>query len=171
MASKRPAYILRDCNLGIAGVPGTRVGQVSEITLPVLEKKMESIRNAGMIKPRMVELGLVETGLSMKETAIDPEMLSRFAGNGPDESIIAYGYLKSESGAEHEARFEMRCDFTKIDFGAWKLGEIAPVDFATTVHSGRLVMDETEIIAFDDFEWSVGGVVQNPGRRRALRLS
>ena len=55
MANKLPAYILKDCTINVDG--NTRIGQCSEITLPVLEETMEDFRNAGMIKPREVAMG------------------------------------------------------------------------------------------------------------------
>lgn len=168
MASKLPAYILKRNTLVAGGA--NRIGQCSEITIPVLEKTMEAMRNAGMIKPRMIDLGLEATELAFKETALDPAMMALFLGNGPAQDIIAYGYLESEDGREHSARIEMVCDMTKMDFGNWAEGSKAENEFSATVHSYRFFIDDEEILAVDDFSLRVRGVEHQPGARRALRL-
>ena len=168
MANKLPGYILYDCNLA-AGAAGNRVGQVSEITIPIMGKTMDEFRNAGMIKPREISLGYEATSASFKETAFDPAMLALFA-IGAASSLIAYGAMRSEDGTEHAARFEMVCDVKSVDPGGWSPASKAEVSYEVAVHSGVLFVDDEEIYAFDDFSVRVRGVEQTPGRRRALRL-
>lgn len=166
-----PAYILCDCTLVTA--TGNRIGQVSEITIPVLEKTMEEIRNAGMIKPREVTMGWEVMTCAFKETAFDPDMLALFDINA-DSKIIARGYLRSEDGTEHAARFEMFADVKKIDAGSWATASKAEAEYEVTVHSGTLFVStggaDREILDFDDFSIRVNGVEQMPGRRGALGL-
>lgn len=168
MASRLPAYILTDVSLA-AGAAGNRIGQVSEITIPVMAKTVESFRNAGMIKPREVVMGFETTTCQFTETAFDPDMLALF-GIGAASSIIAYGALRSEDGTEHSARFEMVCDVKSVDPGSWSGATKAEVTYDVSVHSGVLYIDDDEVYAFDDFSVSIRGVEQMPGRRRALRL-
>jgi P2 family phage contractile tail tube protein len=167
MANKLPAYIIKDCTILANG--DNRIGQVSEITIPVLEKTTEEFRNGGMIKPRVVTMGLEAMTCMFKETAFDPGMIQLF-GIGRDEKLIARGYMQSEDGTEHAARFEMRADVTKVDPGAWATAQKAEAEYEVTVHEGALFIDDVEVLRFDDFSWSVGGVDQMPGRRSALAI-
>lgn len=168
MTSRLPAYILTDMTLA-AGDAGNRIGQVSQITIPVMGKTMEDFRNGGMIKPRQVAMGFEATTAQFTETALDPAALTLF-GIGNASSVIAYGAMRSEDGTEHDVRFEMVCDVTGVDPGAWSPATKAEVTYNLTVHSGILFIDNDEVFAFDDFSVRIRGVEQMPGRRRALRL-
>lgn len=169
--ARLPAYILRDCT--IVANDRNRIGQATEITIPVLEKTTEEMRNAGMIKPREVFMGYEATRASFKETAFDPAMIE-LLGVGKNDKFIARGYLQSEDGTEHAARFEFFGDVLKMDAGSWQTGSRAETEYEITVHSGTLFVEtngaEQEILAFDDFSVRVMGTEQMPGRRRALGM-
>lgn len=168
--ARLPGYILKDMTLAVRDV-GNRIGQVSEITIPVMAKTTEEFRNAGMIKPREVTMGLEATTCQFSETAFDPAMLALF-GVGPrgNHNLIAYGYAESENGDEHAIRFEMVGSIKSADAGAWSQASQSTTTYEVAVHSGRLFVDDVEVYAFDDFSYRVNGVEQNPGRRAALRL-
>lgn len=169
MAKRKPAYILKDCSLALEG--DVRIGQTSSITIPVLERKMEEFRNSGMIKPREVAMGYNATRATFGETAFDPTVMTLYGiTGGSNRNLIAYGYLESEDGREHAARFEMVADFVKIDAGQWQTGEKAETEYEVAVHEGRLIVDDNEIYAYDDFSIRINGVEQQPGRAGALRM-
>ena len=167
-----PAYILKDAT--IVANDRNRIGQANEITIPVLEKTTEEMRNAGMLKPREVFMGYEATRASFKETAFDPAMIA-LLGVGQNDKFIARGYLQSEDGTEHAARFEFFGDVLKMDPGSWEPGSRAETEYEITVHSGTLFVEtngaEQEVFAFDDFSVRVMGTEQMPGRRRALGLA
>lgn len=168
--AKLPGFVLKDVSLAVGSV-GNRIGQVSEITIPVMAKTTEEFRNAGMIKPREIALGLEATACQFQETAFDPAMLKLFGiGSRGTHNIVAYGYLESENGREHAARFEMACMIKSVDAGAWSPATKGSTTYEVAVHSGVLFIDDEEVYAFDDFGYRVGGVEQQPGRRAALRL-
>ncbi|TFF20827.1 phage tail protein [Jiella endophytica] len=168
MASRKPAFIMKNCSLSIEG--DVRIGQCKQITIPVLERKMEEFRNNGMIKPREVTMGYEVTRTTFTETAFDPDVISLFGLiNGHNRNIVAYGYLESEDGREHGAQYEMVADFIKQDFGDWEAGEQAEAEYELTVHSGRLVVDGRELYAYDDLDVTIGGVRQQPFKATALR--
>ncbi|SHE79402.1 hypothetical protein SAMN05444339_10281 [Loktanella atrilutea] len=169
MAKKLPAYVIKDVSLFAPGAPGSRIGQCSEITIPVLEKTMESFRNAGMIKPIEIAMGYETTECSFTETSFDPDMLKLF-GIGAASSMVAYGYMADEDGTEHSCRFQMVGDVKKIDAGSWASGTKGEHSYDMTVHSGTLFIDDQEIIRFTPHRFWVGGVEQFPGRANALRL-
>lgn len=165
-----PAFVMKNCSIA-AGDAGNRVGQCTTITVPVPEKSVEEFRNAGMIKPREVTMGYAVTTASFTETAFDPAALALF-GVGANTDLIAFGYMQDETtGLEHSARFEMVCDVKRIDAGEWEPAAKGSTTYEVTVHSGVLYIDDAEILRFDDFDFSVGGVSQNPGLRAALGLN
>lgn len=168
MANRLPAYVFKDFAIAVGNV-GNRIGQASEVTLPVLAKTTEAFRNAGMVKPREVLMGYEVTTMAFKETSFDPDMLALF-GIGNASSLIVYGYLESEDGTTHAARFEIVADVKGIDAGSWSSGGRAEVNYDVSVHSGVLFIDDEEILAFDDFDVSIRGRSEKPGRRAALRL-
>ena len=169
MANRTPSFVLKDITLA-AGDAGNRIGQVSEITIPVVAKTTEEFRNGGMIKPREVAMGFETTTCSFSETSFDPDMLALFGIGEGTHDIIAYGYLESEDGSEHSARFEMSAMMKSADAGAWSVASQSTTSYELAVHAGRLFVDDREIYAFDDFGFRVNGVEQRPGRRTALRL-
>lgn len=170
MADRRPSFIIKDCSLNLDGTQ--RIGQCASITIPVPEKTVETFRNAGMVKPREVMMGYEATTASFTETAFDPAAIRLFGVTpGRNRNIIAYGYAEDEDGTEHGARFEMVAELKKIDAGGWTPGDKSETEYDIAVHEGRLFIDDEEIFAFNDFEVSVGGVVQQPGRRTFLRLA
>ena len=168
--AKKPGYILKDCTISLEG--DNRIGQAKSMTLPVIERKVEEMRNAGMIKPREVAMGYEKTEAAFTEAAFDPAAMALF-GVYPnrDTNIIVYGYMESENGTEHSARAECVAMLKKMDAGDWAPGEAAEAQYDIAVHEVRLFVDETLIYEIDDFTASFNGVLDQPGRADALRLN
>ena len=170
MADKRPAFILKDCNLNID--TNTRIGQVSEMVFPVPEVAVETIRNAGMVKPREVRMGYEVTTASFKETAFDPDIMRLWGlGPGSQTPMIGTGYMESEDGSEHVMRFEMETMIKKMDLGSWSPGNKGEVSYDVAVHESALFHGEQEIIRVTDFQCWVFGELQQPLRSSAFGLS
>lgn len=171
MASRKPAFVLKNCSIAIEG--DVRIGQAKTMTMPVLERKVEEMRNAGMIKPREVALGYEKTEASFTETAFDPGVMNVY-GLRPNRetNLIIYGYLEDEgTGAEHAARCECVAMFKKMDAGDWTPGEAAETQYELAVHEFRLFVDDQIIYEVDDFSVSINGVTEHPGLADALRLN
>ena len=170
MSGTLPAYVVKDNTVFID--TDSYIGQVEELTLPVVEFKTEEMRNGGMIKPREVKMGLEMTSASFKLTGLLPEVLKLYGvAPGSDVPIITYGYLQDEDGASHTARCEMMASPKKFDPGSWKPGDPAPVETEWSVNSFRLFVDDEEVAYVDDFTARFGGVDVFPGRADALRLA
>ncbi|MBX8827670.1 phage tail protein, partial [Ochrobactrum sp. SFR4] len=56
----------------------SKLGQIGDITPPVPQKKLEELRNAGMVKPREVMLGYEKLEFSFKMPSLDPQILTLF---------------------------------------------------------------------------------------------
>ena len=168
--AKKPAYIIKDCSIAVEG--DVRIGQAKTMTIPVIERKVEEMRNAGMIKPREVAMGYEKLEASFTETAFDPAVMSLYGVHpNRDQNVIIYGYLESEDGTEHAARAECVVMFKSLNAGDWAPGEAAETEYQLAVHEVRLFVDDDLIYEMDDYGASFNGVREQPGRTAALRLS
>lgn len=166
MASKLPRYIMRNWALFADRVQ--KLGQGSEVTIPVPARKMAEVYNAGMIKPRDVELGFEKLELVFKMTAVlDPQAMKLFALRGERDYMVT-GALVDEDGTIHSAVCFMRGTMSKRDGGAWKTGELAEDEYLVSVNYMKLEVDGEVLIEMDDFEVSVGGESQTGGIASAL---
>ncbi|HMR14675.1 MAG TPA: phage major tail tube protein, partial [Arachnia sp.] len=74
--SDMPRYILRNCTIFADRV--SKLGQASEISLPVPTEKLEELRNAGMVLPIDIPMGYEKLEASFKLTAFDPQVITLF---------------------------------------------------------------------------------------------
>jgi len=164
-----PAYVLRNCTIFVDR--DSKVGQASEITIPPLKVKYEEFRNAGMMKPRRVNLGYETLEMSFAMTAFDPATLKLFGLKpGVEKEFMATGALIDEDGTEHSAVCYMRGFLDGFDPGAWAPGEKASTEHTVSVHYVKLEVDGSPIVEADDFDVKIGGVSQTAGIRAALML-
>lgn len=167
--SDLPGYILRNCTIWADRV--SKLGQASEITIPVPTTKVEEFRNAGMIKPREVNLGYEKTEMSFKMTAVDPQVIALFGLRpGVEKDFMVTGALVDEDGTTHSAVAYMRGFMKTVDLGAWQPGERAEVDHQIAIHSMKLEVDGQSLLEMDDFDIIVGGRSEYAGIRGALLL-
>ncbi|MEI9428742.1 phage major tail tube protein [Mesorhizobium sp. Cs1299R1N3] len=165
MPSELPRYILRNCTVFADRV--NKIGQASEITIPVPARVTGEVRNAGMIKPRKVGLGFEGLEMSFKMTAFDPQTIKLFALNGEKDFMVT-GALVDEDDTTHSAIVFMRGTLTKPDAGAWKPGDLSSTDYTVDVNYCKIEVDGETLIEIDDFEVIVGGKSQTGAIRAAL---
>lgn len=167
--SEMPGYILRNCTIFVDRI--SKVGQASEITLPVPEETVEEVRNAGMVMPIEVKLGYQKLEMGFKMTAFDPQTLVLFGLKpGVVKEFMATGALVDEDGTVHSAVAYMRGFLKKPDGGSWKPGEKSESDYAVSIRSYKLEIDGAPIIEMNPFEVKIGGVSQTKDIRSALLL-
>lgn len=170
MAEKTlPRGILRDCMLWADRE--SKLGQIGDMTIPVIEAKREGMRNAGMIKERQVQLGYNALELNFKMPGLDPQILKLHGIKiGVENPFLITGALVDEDGTTHSAVISIRAKLFKVDHGSWKPGDLAENDIGVDVNYYKLEIDGEEIFEIDDFEFKVGGVSQNGDIRNALLL-
>lgn len=165
--SNLPGYILRNCTIFVDRV--SKLGQVAEITLPVPQVKVEEIRNAGMVKPREVNLGYEKTEASFKMPGMDPQIVKLFGlSPGKETMLMATGALVDETGVVHSAVATMWGFMKQADPGGWKPGDVGESDLQFAIHSYKLEVDGQPLIEADDFDVKIGGVSQTGGISAAL---
>ena len=167
MASEQARYILRNCTIFVDRE--NKVGQASEITIPVPQRTTTPIRNAGMMKTRNIELGYEALTLAFKMTAFDPQVIKLFASR-TDREYMVTGAFVDEDGTIHSAVCTMLGKLTSTDAGAFKPGELQESDFSVDVNYLKLEMDGEVLLEMDDFEVISGGVSQTGGIRAALLM-
>lgn len=164
-----PSYLMRDCMLWADRE--NKLGQIADMTPPVPEAVREAVRNAGMIKGRMVQLGYNPLEFNFKMPGMDPQILKLHGLKaGTDTPFMITAALVDEDGTTHSAVMSIRGKMYKPDAGTLKGGELGSNDYAVDVHYYKLEIDGEEIYEIDDFAFKVGGVDQNGDIRNALLL-
>ena len=158
MASELPRYILRNATIFVDRI--SRIGQAREITLPTPEVVVEEFRNAGMVKPRDVNLGYAKLESSWVETAFDPAVIGLFGlAPGVVREFMATGATAYQTGF-----------LRQFDPGAWEPGAKAETTYNLSIHTYKLEIGGQPIIEMDDFDVKIRGVSQYQGIRSALLL-
>lgn len=169
MANNLPRFLMRNCMLWADRE--SLLGQVGDITPPVPQVKLEEMRNAGMIKPREVNLGYEKLEFSFKMPGLDPLVIKLFGLKpGSENPFMITGALVDEDGTEHSAVMTIRGFLKQADAGTWKAGDMAENDYMVSVNYYKLEVDGDELIEMDDFDVKIGGVSQHSGIRRSLLL-
>ncbi|MCF7646902.1 phage major tail tube protein [Bacillus subtilis] len=167
--SNLPRLILRDCMLWADRE--SKLGQIGDITPPVPQKKLEELRNAGMVKPREVMLGYEKLEFSFKMPSLDPQILTLFGLKpGVENPFMITGALVDEDGTVHSAVMNIRGFLKQADAGSWKTGDLSESDYQVSVHYYKLEVDGVNLIEMDDFDVKINGVSQYKDIRNALLL-
>jgi hypothetical protein len=167
--SETPGYILRNCTIFVDRI--SKVGQASEMELPVPEEKVEEIRNAGMVMPIEVKLGYEKLEQGFKMTAFDPQVLKLFGLRiGDIKEFMITGALVDEDGTTHSAVAYARGFLKQAKTDTWKPGEKNETEYMVSIRSYKLEIDGNPIFEMDAFEVKIGGVSQTKDIRSALLL-
>ncbi|MBD8556913.1 phage major tail tube protein [Rhizobium sp. CFBP 8762] len=162
-------YVLRNCTLWADRE--SKVGQVSEITLPVPQAKIEEVRNSGMAIPAQIVMGYEKLEFSFKMTGFDPQILKLFGLKiGSETPFMITGSLVDEDGTSRNATATIRGILKQADAGSWKSGEMAETDYQVSVNYYKLEVEGEELIEMDAFDIKIGGVSQYGDVRRDLLL-
>ena len=147
------------------------IGQIGDITPPAPKVKLDEMRNAGMIKPRDINMGYEKLGFSFKMPGLDPAILKLFGLKpGAENLFLIVGALVDEDGTDHSAVLTVRGFITEVGPGTWKPGDGAENDYTVSVNYYKLEVDGDEYIEMDDFDVKIGGVSQVSGIRNSLLL-
>lgn len=169
MTTSLPSFLMRNCMLWADRQ--SKLGQIGDITPPVPQIKLEEMRNAGMIKPREVNLGYEKLEFSFKMPGMDPQIIKLFGLKpGSENLFLVTGALVDEDGTEHSAVMTIRGFMKQGDHGTWKPGDMAENNYQCAVNYYKLEVDGNPLIEMDDFDVSIGGVSQSAGIRAALLL-
>ena len=164
-----PAYMLRNAAMWLN--EDVKVGQVSEMTIPPFKVKTEGIRNAGMVMEREIRMGYDRENAKFKMTALDPATVGAINGmQGTTDTLMITGALVDEDGTTTNATCYLRGFLKDVDFGSWKPGDKAEIDYTFVWEYLKFEIGGQEMIVADDFNVEVGGISQTSDIRAALLL-
>jgi len=163
-------YLLRNCNIFVDRI--SKVGEASEIELPVPKVKTEELRNAGMHMPIETHMGYDKLEMAFKLTAFDPQVMRLFGlAPGVMKEFMATGALVDEDGTTHSAVAYVRGYIMEAKADNWKPGDKKTEnDFKVSVRYYKLEIDGEQVIEMDPFGVTIGGVSQTDNIRRALLI-
>lgn len=150
-------------------------GEVQELKLPKLTRKMEEYRGGGMGGPVKIDLGQEIIELEHTYGGLVPEILKqygtakvsgfglRFAGSYEDDGTGTVRAVEIIARGRHE----------EIDMGDAKGGDMSKTVVKTVCSYYKLSIDNQELIEIDheNFIFKVNGVDQMEAHRKAIGLS
>ena len=115
--------ILKNFNLYVDG--RGYAGNVSELTLPPLNLKLDEHRTGGMDAPISVDMGMekLECSFSLSEHGSDVLRLFGVNSNGRGIALTARGSVESITGEKVPVVVNMEGTVTSIEDDAWQAGE------------------------------------------------
>lgn len=126
-------------------------GEVPEITLPTLARKMEEYRSGGMNGPVELDFGMEVLEAEIKAAGWFKGMLESWGVGRHDAQLLRFaGAVQSDDTGEVEAvEVVMRGRFKEIDHGSAKAGEATEHTYKMAVSYYKLTIDGAQLIEID----------------------
>jgi uncharacterized protein len=150
------------------------LGEVPELKLPALKRKMEDYRAGGMLGPIKTDMGMEGMELDWTSAGFLPDVLGQFGAPKHDSVGLRFaGSLQSDdSEATHAIEVVMRGRHTEVDFGSAKAGDKTEIKVKTALSYYQLSLDGVVLVEIDlvnNIE-VIGGVDLGLGLRLALGI-
>ena len=127
------------------------VGEIPEITLPKLTRKMEEFRSGGMRLPVKVDHGMEAMEAELTAGGWMRDVLKQF-GNAKVDGLLwrfAGAVQRDDAGDYMGVEIFMRGRWEEIDPGSAKAGDATEFKAKMALNYYRLVIDGEEIIEID----------------------
>ena len=164
--------ILKHFNVFADGV--THAGEVEEIDLPKLTRKLEEYRAGGMNGPIDIDLG--NEKLEMESSYGGPmrEILKQYGTTTIDGAMLRFAgaYQREDSSEVDSMEIIVRGRHTEITFGKAKAGTKDPFKVKSSLSYYKLTVNDEEWIEIDvvNFIERVFGVDRLAEQRKAIGL-
>lgn len=150
-------------------------GEVEEIKLPKLTRKMEDFRSGGMGGPVKIDLGQEILEIEQTYAGLVPEILKQY-GNTKVAGLglrFAGSYEDDGTGTVRAVEIIVRGRHEEIDPGSAKGGDMSKTVVKTTCSYYKLSIDNQEVIEIDQINgiFKVDGVDLMEAHRKAIGLS
>ncbi|MFJ2987734.1 phage major tail tube protein [Collimonas sp. NPDC087041] len=163
---------LKDFNLFDSG--NSYRGEVEEITLPKLSRKMEEYRAAGMTGPVSVDLGNEAITLEWTAGGLLLDALLQYGARTHNATQLRFAgaYEDDDDGTVSAVEIVVRGRHKEIDMGNAKNGDDTKQKYTTTCSYYKLTIDNKPIYEFDFINGveKIGGKDTNASIRRAIGL-
>lgn len=148
------------------------IGQVAEITLPELSRKMEEWRAGGMNAPIDVDHGMEKLSMEWTCGGLMDDALKQFGITTHDGVMLRFAgaYQREDSSAVDAVEVVMRGRHSKIAMGNAKAGEDSPFKVTSSLSYYKLTLNGQELIEIDVINMieKIGGVDRLADYRKAI---
>ena len=158
-----------------AFVDGTNyMGEVPEVTLPTLSRKMEEYRAGGMQGPVDLDFGQEKMEAELKGAGWIKGLMSKWGAGKHDALMLRFaGAVQTEEDeAPTVVEVVMRGRLSEMDPGSAKAGELIEQTYKYALTYYKLTVDGEQILEIDlvNMVETVGGVDNLAGVRAALGI-
>ncbi|CAJ0738038.1 hypothetical protein R77592_04503 [Ralstonia mannitolilytica] len=164
--------ILKHFNVFADGV--SHAGEVEEITLPKLTRKLEEYRAGGMNGPIDIDLGNEKLEMETTYGGLMREILKQYGTTTIDGAMVRFAgsYQREDSAEIDSAEITVRGRHTEIDFGNAKAGSKDPFKVKSSLSYYKLSVNGEDWIEIDlvNFIERVFGVDRLAEHRKAIGL-
>ena len=150
------------------------VGQVTEVTLPKLSRKMEEYRAAGMSGTVDIDLGMEKLEMEFTCGGMMREILLSFGAATHDAELLRFAgaYQREESEEVDAVEVTVRGRHKEIDMGGAKLGDDTEFKVSSSLSYYKFEMNGETLIEIDVVNMIeiIGGVDRLAKYRAAIGL-
>lgn len=141
--------MLKDFNL--FGPNGSYQGQVPELTMPELQRKMEEYRAGGMDGAIEIDLGQEKIELQWKAAGLVDNLFEHYGSPAHDAVQLRFtgSYEDDETGAGTAVEIVIRGRHKQINMGDAKPGDNNQIEITTAVSYYRLMVNNVDMIEID----------------------
>lgn len=165
--------ILKNFNLFNDG--NSYMGQVEEIKLPKLKRKMEDFRGGGMNGPIKVDVGQDAMDLEFTLSGFNRQVLEQYGTTKADGVMLRFAgaYQRQDTGATQAVEIVVRGRHEEIDPGDAKSGDKGKTTVKSALTYYKLSIDGEEVIEIDlvNFIERVKGQDMLADQRTAIGLA
>ncbi|WP_432239912.1 phage major tail tube protein [Herbaspirillum robiniae] len=149
-------------------------GQVTEVTLPKLSRKMEEYRAGGMSGPVSADFGQEAMQLEMTMGGLVKEALKNYAANSHGAVMLRFAgaYQNDDDGKVQAVEVVVRGRYKEVDMGNAKLSDDTTHKYSMPLSAYKLTIDNEVIFDFDFMNGIeiVGGEDRRADFRKAIGL-
>lgn len=126
-------------------------GEVEEVTLPKLTRKLEEYRSGGMNLPVKTDLGMEALEAELTAGGWLKDVIRQFGAAGVNSVPIRFvGAVQSDDDGQYSAvEVYMRGRWEEIDMGSGKAGDKSEFKCKVALNYYRLTWDGEELIEID----------------------
>ncbi|RGE46131.1 phage major tail tube protein [Comamonas testosteroni] len=141
--------ILKHLNAFVDGT--SYVGEVTEVALPKLNRKLEEFRSGGMRLPAKTDLGMEALEVELTAGGWLKDVLKQF-GNAKVDGValrLAGALQRDDTGDYTGVEVHLRGRWEEIDPGSFKPGDASEFKAKMALNYYRLVFDGEDVIEID----------------------
>lgn len=148
------------------------LGQVEEVTLPNLTRKMEEWRGGGMNAPIKTDQGMEAMTMDFTCGGLMEDALKQFGTTEHDGVMLRFAgsYQRDDTGEVSAVEVVIRGRHSAIEMGTAKTGENSPFKVTSELSYYKLTIDAEDVIEIDIINMieKIGGVDRLAGHRKAI---